>query len=204
VAPPVPDPAALARGLHLAADGAGPLVQRDYWCVIRGCRHRPAALIGYLRRHFAELPPERLAAFRAPGGAAEPLGVGDEMEIGLPGAGRVRVRVVHVGAHMLTVATLRGHPVAGRITFGAYPNARGDVVFHIRSRSRAASALHRLGHFLAGDAMQSTTWIDFIDHLANTVGEGVIGAIHEDACRVPAEVERDDAPLTPTFHTDGE
>jgi hypothetical protein len=197
------DPAALREGLQLASEGVGPLVQRDYWCVIRESRMRPPELVSYLRLHFAELPPEALGTFRTPHSGAAGLDLGDEMEILLPGAGAVAVRVVHLTSHTLTVATLRGHPIAGRITFGAYPNARGDVIIHIRSRSRAASTLHRLGHFAAGDAMQSTTWTDFLDRLANTVGAGVIGAIHEESREVPEEVERRDPPLSPTFSAEG-
>jgi hypothetical protein len=200
---PAIDSAKLQEGLQLASEGVGPLVQRDYWCVIRECRMRPAELVSYLRRHFAELPPEALGTFRTPLAREEGLGPGDEMRILLPGAGEVGVRVIHLTSHSLTVATLRGHPVAGRITFGAYPNARGDVIAHIRSRSRAASTLHRLAHLAAGDAMQSTTWTDFLDRLANTVGAGVVGAIHEESREVPAEVERRDAPLSPTFRAQG-
>jgi hypothetical protein len=202
--PPAPAPAALTRGLQLPSDGTGPLVQRDYWCVIRGSRLRPPELVAYLRRHFAELPPERLAEFQAPRDGTVPLEAGDELDIALPGAGHVGVRVVHVASNTLTVATLEGHPIAGRITFGAYPNDRGDVVFHIRSRSRAASALHRLGHLVAGDTMQSTTWTDFIDRLANTVGEGVVGVIHEQEGEISEEVERSEGPLAPTFRAEGD
>jgi hypothetical protein len=198
------DPVGLREGLQLASEGVGPLIQRDYWCVVRDSRMRPTVVVSYLRRHFAELPPEALGTFRAPHRGEAGLDLGDEMQILLPGAGEVAVRVVHLATHSLTVATLRGHPIAGRITFGAYPNRRGDVIVHIRSRSRAASTLQRMGHFAAGDAMQSTTWTDFLDRLANTVGAGVIGAIHEESREVPRAEERRDAPLSPTFVAEGE
>jgi hypothetical protein len=188
----------LEAGLQPASQGVGRLQQRDYWGVIRGCRYDPASLTSYVRRHFAELPPEPLARFRETGGGA-PLSLGDELEIALPGAGKVGVRVVHVNARSFTVATLRGHPIAGRITFGAYPNDRGDVLFHIRSRARFASTLQRLGHFLAGAPMQSTTWTDFIDRLAHTVGDGVIGSIHDELTEIPPGMEPPDLPLSPTF-----
>ncbi len=193
----------LEEGLQPASEGVGPLLQRDYWCVIRECGLGAVELMAYVRRHIAELPPEQLARFRSPRGAA-PLELGDELEIALPGAGKVGVRVIDLGSTSFTVATLRGHPIAGRLTFGAYPNGRGDIIFHIRSRARSASTLQRLGHFLAGEPMQSTTWTDFLDRLAHTVGEGVIGFIHDQTTRVSPEVERQDTLFSPTFRAKAE
>lgn len=197
-----PDRDALRKGLQLASQGSGPLVQHDYWCVIRGCRFAPDALMAYVREHFAELPPAELADFDEREGGA-PLEVGDEMRIRLPGAGMVGVRVIHTDARSLTVATLEGHPIAGRITFGAYRNERDDVIFHIRSRARNASTLHYLGHVVIGEPMQSTTWTDFLDRLAHTVGQGVVGVIHEETSEVSEEAERGDALFSPTFVAEG-
>lgn len=194
----------LREGLQPASEGVGPLVQRDYWCVIRRCHFRSRELLSFVRHRFPQIPPEELARFKPSRGEGAPLEIGDELEIRIPGAGEVAVRVVDVGPNSLTVATLVGHPVAGRITFGAYPNAHGDVVFHIRSRSRAASTLDRLGHLVAGDPMQNTTWTDFLDRLAHMTGDGVVGAIHEQESEVPEAVEREDSLFSPTFRAKGE
>lgn len=194
----------LREGLQPASEGVGPLMQRDYWCVIRQCRFRSRELLSFVRHRFPQIPPEELARFEPSGEEGAPLEIGDEMKIRIPGAGKVAVRVVDVSPNSFTVATLVGHPVAGRITFGAYPNAHGDVVFHIRSRSRAASTVDRLGHLVAGDPMQTTTWTDFLDRLAHMTGDGVVGAIHEKESEVPEAVEREDSLLSPTFSAEGE
>jgi len=196
--------AELRKGVQPASDGVGPLMQRDYWCVIRRCRFRSRALLSFVRHRFPRIPPEELARFEPSWEEGTPLEVGDELKIRIPGAGTVGVRVVDVDSNSFTVATLEGHPLAGRITFGAYPNAHGDVVFHIRSRSRAASTLDRLGHLVAGDPMQTTTWTDFLDRLAHMTGDGVIGAIHEEESEVPEAVERDESLFSPTFTAKGE
>jgi hypothetical protein len=192
----------LRDGLQPASEGVGPLVQRDYWCVIRQCRFRSRELLSFVRHRFPQIPPE-FTRFEPASGEGAPLEIGDELKIRIPGAGTVAVRVVDVGPDSFTVATLVGHPVAGRITFGAYPNAHGDVVFHIRSRSRAASTLDRLGHLVAGDPMQTTTWTDFLDRLAHMTGDGVVGAIHEKESEVPEAVEREDSLVSPTFSAKG-
>ena len=194
----------LREGLQPASEGVGPLVQRDYWCVISHCRFRSRELLSFVRRRFSQLPPEGLARVEPSSGENAPLEIGDELNIHIRGAGKVAVRVVDVRPNSLTVATLVGHPIAGRITFGTYPNARGGVVFHIRSRSRAASTLNRLGHLVAGDPMQTTTWTDFLDRLAHMTGDGVVGAIHEEESEVPEAVEREESLFSPTFSATGD
>lgn len=102
------------------------------------------------------------------------------MHLQIKGAGAARVRVMHTDANSITLGTMRGHPESGRITFGAYRNGRDDVIIHIRSRARSSSATHYAGFLAAGDPMQTNTWTDFIDRLAHTVGDGIIGSISAD------------------------
>jgi hypothetical protein len=45
------DPVGLRQGSQLASEGVGPLIQRDYWCVVRDSRMRPPVVVSYLRRH---------------------------------------------------------------------------------------------------------------------------------------------------------
>ncbi len=106
------------------------------------------------------------------------LDVGDELAIAIRLAGACRVRVVHRDACSLTLATLQGHPEAGRITFGAYRNDSGDVIFQIRSRARSSSLLTYIGFLFGGDPMQTSTWTMFIDNVAKICGQGVRGEVH--------------------------
>lgn len=176
--------------------GTGPLLERDYWAVIRSAKLDAAELINVLCTRFTELAPEDLVRFASPAG--RPLELGDEMSVRIAGAGDCRVRLVHRDRQSLTLATLRGHPEAGRITFGAYPNRRGELVFHIRSRARASSWIRLLGFLLAGDPMQTNTWTDFVNRVAGTVGGGVAGTVHVEKRRVQPE-PGDHAVDRPTF-----
>lgn len=162
----------LTEGLAPARAGVGPLLQRDYWAVLRGSRLAPADLAAELRAHFASFAPEELAAFRA-SCEGRALGLGDELAIRLAGAGECRVRVTHLDAQSLTLATLRGHPEAGRITFGAYRDDDGEVVIHIRSRARSDSIARLLGFLALGEAMQTNTWTQFISRVAALAGARV-------------------------------
>jgi uncharacterized protein DUF1990 len=165
----------------LAAQGSGPLLQRDYWAAIRDCRISPRQFGALLASHFADFAPNALARFERFGASAErPLQVGDELRVHIRMAGTFGVRVLHVDENSITLCTLHGHPEAGRITFGAYRNRRGDVVFHIRSRARSASSKHYAGFVAVGEPMQTMTWTDYVDLLAHSIGRGVLGRIHEE------------------------
>lgn len=155
---------------------------------------------------FSELPPPDLVAFRLNGDPGSPLEVGHQLDIHIRMAGRCAVRVVHKDACSFTFATLRGHPEAGRITFGAYRNERRDVLFHIRSRARSRSWTTYLGFRSGGDPMQTSTWTDFVNNVAVTCGEGVIGWVYADTYALdPGAPERGDTLMDrPTFLARGD
>lgn len=183
-----------------ATRGAGPLLQRDDWAVFAGCALTPTQLIDHVRAHFCELPPPALVRFDAPDGLHRDA----DLDIHIVPAQSCRVRVVHDSSQSFTLGTLDGHPEAGRITFGAYRNPAGDVIFHIRSRARSASASKRLGFLAIGDAMQTTTWTDFINNAAAAVGAHIPDAIRANTMDVE-EVPDDDDPLqSPTFVAAGD
>jgi hypothetical protein len=187
------------KRLTKASQGAGPLLQRDYWAVIDKCRLNPHQVMDCVRHHFEVFPPEELLRFERDTGRDE-LQVGDVLKINMRLAGRAEVKVVHADANSLTLCTMEGHPESGRITFGAYRNGRNDVIFHIRSRARSSSQLLFAGFLTAGEPMQTNTWTDFIDRLAHMLGEGVIGYIRAEINEMDSE---DDNTYTPTFIAHG-
>jgi hypothetical protein len=165
------------------------MLQRDYWAVIDGCRWKPSEVMALVAKRFPEFPPAEVVVFERGGGLDETRGLdaGDELDIQIRLAGAARVRVVHKDACSLTLATLAGHPEAGRITFGAYRNKEGDVIFHIRSRARASSTSNYLGFLIGGDPMQTGTWTDFVNNVAVTCGVGVISQIHAEVRELEAD-----------------
>jgi hypothetical protein len=174
-----------------ASRGAGPLLQRDYWAVISNCGTAPKDLMRLVRKEFGRLAPESLVEFTRSANAKELLQEDEVLEVKIRMGPTVRVRVADVCENSFTIVTQDGHPEAGRITFGFYRNDRGDVIFHIRSRARSKSRLHYAGFLVAGDPMQTNTWVDLIDRLSHTVGDGVVGSINAHKCEV--REEHDDA-----------
>ena len=191
-----------AGDLQLATQGAGPLLRRDYWAVIRNCRFTPAQVAQTVRRHFPAFAPSELVVFQRHDGADGRLELGDELEVHILGVPRTRVRVTHLGEQSFTLATEPGHPEAGRITFGSYRNRYGDVVFHIRSHARSSGRFTRAGFLATGEVMQTSTWSAFVNRVAVAFGDGVIGWIH--AITTPrADEEPEISRHAPTYEARG-
>ena len=183
-----------------ATQGAGPLLQRDYWAILGDCSLSPSAVIDRVKQDFCSLPPTSLVHFDAPAG----ISLNALIDIVIAPRQRCGVQVIHEDRQSLTFGTIAGHPEAGRITFGAYRNPKGEVIFHIRSRARSTTAAKRLGFLAIGDAMQTNTWTDFIRNTAALVNASVSGAIHADTIEVE-ETADDDEPLhAPTFVAAGD
>jgi hypothetical protein len=194
------------RDIQVAARGVGVLLQRDYWAVIAGCRASPSALLVELAAHFPAFAPPDVVAFARADGSARPLERGDVLEVRIRGAGTFAVCVVCRTPQTLTLATLAGHPEAGRITFGAYRNDYGDVIFHIRSRARSSTRARYLGFLMLGEAMQTATWTDFVTSVAFTFGDGVVGYVHAETSRIHGRHadEAEASALSATFVAEGD
>ncbi len=184
--------------LKLSSAGVGPLLQRDYWGIIAGCRFKPSELIDWVAGRFTEFAPTDRAIFSLPV-QGRSLEVGDELTVRIRAAGAAYVRVLAKDSQSFTLGTIEGHPEAGRITFGAYRNSCGDVLFHIRSRARSSARLILLGFLVIGDPMQIHTWADFVQAVAMSAGEGIIGFIHAETLRLPDGFEDDLDGSRPTF-----
>ncbi|MGH9310285.1 MAG: DUF1990 family protein [Vicinamibacterales bacterium] len=187
--------------LQPASSGIGTFFQRDYWAVIANCRVRPSDIAILVAARFPDFPPPEMVVFERRGDGDGCLELGEELDINIRMAGPARVRVVHKCPCSITLATLQGHPEAGRITFGAYRNDRGEVVFHIRSRARSSTLFNYVGFRSAGDPMQASTWTDFVNNVALTCGDGVLGVVHADTTPIRDDqvIEGDEAMDGPTF-----
>lgn len=185
----------MSSQLQPATEGVGPLLQRDYWAVFEDSPLKPSEIIDYVRSHFCEFPPSSIVRFNAPNGISKD----SELDIVIMPAQSCCVRVIHEDRQSFTLGTLAGHPEAGRITFGAYRNPEGEVVFHIRSRARAATTAKLIGFLAVGDAMQTNTWTDFIRNTAAGVGARIRDVIHADKARVDAVDDDDGAASAPTY-----
>ena len=158
-----------------ATAGTGPLLERVYTAVIEGTGITPESLARSVRERFETFAPTETACFRRACKEPGPLDVGDELDIKIALLGNCRVRVVHVDPRSVTLRTLKGHPEAGRISFGALRDGKGRPAFRIVSRTRASGLKSYLGYLVLGKQMQSRCWIRFIDRVAADSGGRVAG-----------------------------
>ena len=182
-----------------AANGSGPLFQRDYSATIEGSPMAPRDLAQYVRRHFVELAPPETAAFELAEGETEPLKVGDELKIRIGGVMPCGVRVVQVDDVTLTLRTLAGHPEAGRISFRAGRDEQSRLTFAIRSRARSGGLLHYVGFLLMGRTMQARCWIRFIGRVAQASRGRMVGPVRVRTAREPVGPHDCDGPDHSTF-----
>jgi len=187
--------------LQPPADGAGPLLQRDYWAVIANCRCKPSEVMREVTTHFTELHAEDIVTFTRADASAGCLAVGDCLDIEIRMAGLARVQVMHTSPCSITLGTLRGHPEAGRITFGSYRSESGGVIFHIRSRARSSSIWTYCGFLVGGDPMQTESWTTFIQNIAGKCGDGVDGIVHAETRTLSSDdwLPGDESMDEPTF-----
>jgi hypothetical protein len=185
--------------VQYATEGSGPLLQRDYWGVIEGASCGPEGLARIVRATFERHAPPETALFHRAEGSEGPLCAGEELRVHITLLGPCRVRVVDHTPRSVTLRTLKGHPEAGRITFGSYRDEGGRLVFRIRSRTRAASRLKYAGFWLMGKQLQARCWISFIDSVARQCGGKIAGRIH--VRTNPVEPQPGDGPGddSPTF-----
>lgn len=165
------------QDIQLATEGAGPLLQRDYVVVLDGSPCTPEAAVAKIRADFPSFSPEELARFTRPVGAAGLLAVGDTMHVSILGVGDCGVKVTHLGPGSLTLRTLKGHPEAGRITFGAFRDEAGRLVCRIRSRARQRSRRLFAGYLMVGIHGQTRVWVTFLERLAAACEGRVLGEV---------------------------
>ena len=167
-----------------ATEGFGPLLEREYVAEVVEARKSAEEVGRMLRERFPEFAPTETAVFECSGDSPL-LEVGDEMEINITLRGRCRVRIVHHDERSLTLRTLKGHPEAGRITFGADCGDDGRLTLKILSRTRASGIGNFVGYLLLGKQLQSRCWIKFLDRLATATGGRVEGRIRVRTRPVP-------------------
>ena len=179
-----------------ATDGAGPLLQRDYWASITSSRLVPEEIITLLAREFPRFAPEAIAVFAFV--QLPPLKEGDEMHIHIRGYGDCHVRVLLLEPLSITLITLEDHYEAGRITFGAWQEGN-EIVFKIRSRARVRSRPHVVPFLSGGHVFQKQLWVQFVQNVARVCNEELEVEVHEETEEVRADLADMGQALAPTF-----
>jgi hypothetical protein len=175
------DPETLQR----PSAGVGPLYHRTYEIAFTDGVSSPSQLVAALRQDPNVASPVEVSSFeRDPSRRGEPLQVGEELVVRLPGPWNGPVRVVETGEDHFRLATLQGHMEAGEIGFSAGVNERGWIVFRIDSWARCGDRLfHLLYHRLPlAREMQLHMWSHFCEQVAKLAGGVVMTNVELHTC----------------------
>ena len=196
------EPRPLAQGLaeladdlpeKLPSDGVGRLHLRRYWADVDGSRLDADALFDTVRHEFAELVPESLLEVGAEPGTPVELEPGATLTLRVPLRGNIQVRVEAVQHRTITCMTVQGHHLAGIIQYRVRPRG-ARLRFEVRSYSRPARLLDRLGMAALGTLLQTRTWRATVDAVVERSGgtapDGVETLTRDMTAREAARVER--------------
>jgi NADH dehydrogenase len=157
------EPTPLFAGLGVLADaspeqtpgdGVGVLERKRFWANIVGSRCSPSELLELFRQRCGDILP---IAIDAEPGSPRILEQGRTLTMGVPLRGNMQVRVEEVTAWRITLATLRGHPLAGVIRFTTDGDA-DRVRFEVSILARAANLGDWLTMHTIGEPMQHFSW----------------------------------------------
>jgi NADH dehydrogenase len=119
------------------------------------------------------------------------LDEGCTLSMDLPLRGTVQVRVEEVDARSVTLATLRGHHLAGLIRFQAQTAEDGGIRVEIISHSQASSWPDELARQAGGTAVQKAAWVTMLEAVVErSGGEAPAGVLVEEEILSEAEAEQ--------------
>ncbi|QXJ24227.1 DUF1990 family protein [Actinomadura graeca] len=159
--------------------GVGPMYQRRYTVRISGSPMTPAQLIEHLGVDLNAASPVEVAVFDKTSGASQPLELGDEYVVHMPGPWNCPVRVVERTPESFRFATLSGHMEAGEIEFRARSTERGGLEFTVESWARSGDRLAEILYKKVGLAkeMQLHMWAHFCGRVAELSGGHKVGDV---------------------------
>lgn len=166
----------LAVGLRFLADaqpeqqpaeGVGGLERKRFFASIAGSRFSAEELMEQFRRRFAQLLP---IEFEAEPGAPTEVVKGATLTAALPLRGNIQIRVEELTPLSLTVATLRGHPLAGVVRFSASAQGTDLVEFDTTVFARAASVFDWVALNSGGGVAQNWTWRSVVERVVEISG----------------------------------
>lgn len=181
-----------------ASTGSGPFFERRYQVSFQHANQSVDQLFQAITCELERFSPDLLADFEKTKGANHCLAVGDEFKIRMLGPWNGSVRVTEVGAEFFEMATLEGHPEAGRIRFTLrpHPHLLATLQFEIHSWARSRDGLVAFTYDTLGlgKKMQEQTWRTFCERVAEYCGGMPLGPVSVETIKqheAGTEVEQD-------------
>lgn len=166
-----------AQPEQLPQDGVGSLKRKRLWADISGSRMTPEQLFEKFRQDFNEATPGIVDAEVEPGTRCD-LELGATITMSLPLRGNIQVRVEEITPRKATLATLKGHPLAGAVRF--LSEEWGDQIrFEVQVYDRPASITDWIAMKTVGESMQTRTWETLIEKMVQLSGGAAPAGIQQ-------------------------
>ncbi len=166
-----------AQPEQLPQDGVGSLKRKRLWADISGSRMTPEQLFEKFRQDFNEATPGIVDAEVEPGTRCH-LELGATITMSLPLRGNIQVRVEEITPRKATLATLKGHPLAGAVRF--LSEEWGDQIrFEVQVYDRPASITDWIAMKTVGESMQTRTWETLIEKMVQLSGGAAPAGIQQ-------------------------
>jgi uncharacterized protein YbjT (DUF2867 family) len=164
----------------LPSEGTGTLHRQRYWADIVGSQLTADQLFEVVRTEFYNLAPSGLLQVGAEPGSRTAMEEGATLTLEIPLRGHIQVRCVDTSDRTITLVTLEGHPLAGAIRFDVQ-DAPGDALcFEIRSFTRSADLVDRIGMRTFGQVAQRATWRSVVQAVVDRSGGTAPDGVHEE------------------------
>lgn len=164
----------------LPSEGSGTLHRQRYWADITGSQLTADELFEVVRTEFYALAPSGLLEVGAEPGSRTAMEEGATLTLEIPLRGHIQVRCIDTSDRTITMATLEGHPLAGVIRFDVQ-DAPGDALrFEVRSFTRSADLIDRIGMRTFGQVAQRATWRAVVSAVVDRSGGTAPDGVHEE------------------------
>jgi hypothetical protein len=138
-------------------EGFGKLWRKRYWIRLAGSTVTPEELVQVWKDHYTDFWPKGSRLYQPPGG----LEKGDvaAADLSMIGGTRIGTGIVVTDERdtSFTFTTLRGHMLAGTITFSGSDDG-GVTVAQVESVMRATDPLYETGMYLGGHPYENRFW----------------------------------------------
>jgi hypothetical protein len=164
----------------LPADGTGTLHRQRYWADIHGSKLTEEELFEVVRTEFYALAPSGLLEVGAEPGSRTAMEEGATLTLEIPLRGHIQVRCVDISDCTLTMVTLEGHPLSGAIRFDVTEVSPGVLRFEVRSFTRSADLIDRIGMRTFGKVAQRATWRSVVSAGVDRSGGAAPAGVEEE------------------------
>jgi NADH dehydrogenase len=152
---------------QLPGEGFGSIERKSFRADITGSRYTAEELLEIFRTRVTEIMPIN---FAAEPDVPRQITQGATMTAELPLRGIIQMRAEEVTEERITLATLKGHPLAGIVRFSATERSDGIIRFQILLYAQAANIADWLLMSSAGGMAQEVNWVTVVQRMIDRSG----------------------------------